>query len=49
MRIYPGQVIPLFVGDGSLGSSGAPQIRFFDVYYVNPPVVGLQVVGSEED
>jgi len=35
---------------GAGSGEGCPaQIKFFDVYYVNPPVVGFHVIGSEED
>lgn len=45
-----GAGIPLFLGQGGVGQNFgqiAPQIRFFDVYYIHPPVVGLQIIGSE--
>jgi hypothetical protein len=43
---------PIFLGGlGSGGNQGliAPQIKFFDVFYCFPPVVGFHVVGSKED
>ena len=47
MKIYTGQVIPMFLGSSGAGGAIAPQIRFFDVYYTVPPVVGFTVIGSE--
>lgn len=41
--------IPLFITEGVVGTAGPARLKFFDVYYVVPPVVGFHVVGSEED
>jgi hypothetical protein len=50
MHFYPTNINPLFTsGYGVGGGSSAPQIRFFDVYYTEAPIVGLQVIGYEED
>jgi hypothetical protein len=50
VQFYPANVIPLFTsGTGVGGGSSAPQIRFFDVYYTEAPIVGLQVIGFEGD
>lgn len=49
MKIFTVNAIPMFVGAGTPGTAGPAQIKFFDVYYVNPPVVGFHVVGAEED
>jgi hypothetical protein len=43
---------PIFVG--GLGTGGevgviAPQIKFFDVYYVCAPVVGFHVSANKEE
>lgn len=43
---------PFFVGNAGIGTGSgpvAPQIRCFDVFYVEPVVVGLQVVGEDSD
>lgn len=52
MKILPFGVIPMFVDGAGIGdnfgATGA-QIRYFDVFYVNPPVVGFQVTGSPEE
>lgn len=41
----------VFLGEAGIGHNFgqiAPQIKSFDVYYDQPPVVGLQIVGSDE-
>lgn len=35
------------IGEGS-GGSNLPEIRNFDVFYSNPPVVGFHVVGDTQ-
>ncbi len=45
MNIFTVNAIPMFISEGGVGSPCAAQIKFFDVYYVNPPVVGFHVVG----
>lgn len=35
-------------GIGKDFGSIAPQIKVFDVYYDQPPVVGLQIVGEDD-
>lgn len=50
MQTFAVGVIPLFINtSGGVISPGPAQIKFFDVYYVNPPVVGFHVMGDEED
>ena len=54
MKLLPQGSSVLFLGTAGIGSNfgpTAPQLRSFDVFYVQPPVVGLQIVGStsEED
>jgi len=52
MKILSGNVVAVFVGDAGIGSGFGqigPQVRYFDIYYVNPPVVGFQVSGSAEE
>lgn len=50
MKFLAGQAIPLFLGQTGIGENfgqiGA-QIRYFDVFYVQPPVVGFHIVGEE--
>lgn len=51
MKIFSPFSIPLFLGTAGVGSSFgqiAPQVRFFDVYYTLPPVVGLQIIGDRD-
>jgi len=49
MNIFTVNSIPMFITEGGVGGAGPAQIKFFDVYYVNPPVVGFHVIGNEED
>ena len=49
MKIYPGGVIPLFLSSGALTGQIAPQIRFFDVYYVDAPIVGFHIIGEVDE
>lgn len=42
MRILPYSVIPIFLGRPS-GNDGAA-LRYFDVFYRTPPVVGFHVI-----
>ena len=53
MRVLPIHVIPIFLDSGVLpdpgvGGCGA-QIRYFDVYYRVPPVVGFSIIGCACD
>lgn len=47
MRVLPSQTIPIFLR-GSLPSGIGSQLRYFDVFYKQPPVVGWHVVGADE-
>ena len=49
MKIYSINSIPLFIGTGNLSGKTAPQIRFFDVYYIDPLVVGFHVTGGSDE
>ena len=49
MRFYPINAIPFFTSGSGVGGTSAPQIRFFDVYYTEAPIVGFQIIGFEED
>jgi hypothetical protein len=49
MRFIPHNTAIIFLGTSGVGSNYgqiAPQLRFFDVYYTTPPVVGFHAVGS---
>ena len=46
MKILPSNVVPVFMDGAGIGHDFgqiAPQVRYFDVYYINPPVVGFSV------
>lgn len=46
MKILPSNVVPVFMPGAGIGNDFGligPQIRYFDVYYINPPVVGFSV------
>jgi hypothetical protein len=48
MRIISGPS-PFFLGQSGIGQNFgqiAPQIKFFDVYYDMPIIVGLQIIGE---
>lgn len=44
MQTFSNGSIPLFLASGR--SKFAPQLRFFDVMYLDPPAVGFQVIGA---
>lgn len=49
MKFLPFGSHVLFLGDTGIGSNFgqiAPQIKYFDIYYTLPPVVGFQVLGG---
>jgi len=46
MLTFSSGSIPLFITTSGVGGQGPAQIRFFDVYYTNPPVVGFHVLGG---
>lgn len=48
MRVLPIHVIPIFLSTSLPGEAGA-QVRMFDVFYKNPPVVGWHVAGAVDD
>lgn len=51
MKFLAVDAIPMFsngVGIHLDFSETAPQVLYFDVYYTTPPVVGVQIVGSDE-
>lgn len=51
MKLNPQDVQLLFLGTAGIGLNFgqiAPQIKFFDVYYTLPPVVGFHVIGDPE-
>lgn len=51
MKIFGGPN-PVFLGDAGVGQNFgqiAPQIKSFDVFYCQPPVIGFQVIGSDTD
>lgn len=39
---------PMFLSAVSFGGQ-APQVRFFDVFYTLPPVVGFHVIGDVDE
>lgn len=46
---FIGGPFPFFLGQSGIGQNFgqiAPQIRFFDVYYDTPIIVGLQIIGA---
>lgn len=45
MKFIGGQFI-MFLGMSGIGPLPGAQIRFFDVYYILPPVVGVQILGG---
>lgn len=52
MKFLPQNTNIVFVGDAGMGENFgqiAPQLRTFDVYYTQPPVVGFHVIGEDED
>lgn len=52
MRFLPQNTSVVFLGDSGMGENFgqiAPQIKMFDVYYTQPPVVGFHVVGEDDD
>jgi len=46
LRILPAHVIPIFLKKAAIGELGA-QVRFFDAYYKEPPIVGFHVLGED--
>lgn len=52
MKFIPANTSILFLGDTGVGENFGqigPQIRYFEVMYLNPPVVGFEVVGSDDE
>lgn len=52
MKFIPANTVLLFLPGGGIGHNFgqiAPQIASFDVYYDQPPVVGLQIIGAPDD
>ena len=53
MKIIPSGTQITFMDGAGIGHDMgqiAPQVRYFDVYYINPPVVGFTVaLGPEEE
>lgn len=46
MKILPSNTVPVFMDGAGIGHDMGqigPQIRYFDVYYINSPVVGFTV------
>lgn len=46
MRVLPIHVIPIFLGQAA-GCQTSAQLKFFDVFYTSPPVVGFDIIGCE--
>ena len=52
MNFFTPNSEPLFLENAGIGYNFgliAPQIKYFDVFYTLPPVVGLQILGSDEE
>jgi len=47
MRILPYSVIPIFLGHQ--GVTGGAELRYLDVYYTEPPVIGFDVICCPEE
>ena len=47
MRVIPINAIPVYLSESGAAVGCPPAIRFFDVYYTCPPIVGLHVVGLQ--
>lgn len=47
MLTFSSGSIPLFITTAGVGGQASAQIRFFDVYYTTPPVVGFHVIGED--
>jgi hypothetical protein len=46
MKILPSTTVVTFMDGAGIGHDFGqigPQVRYFDVYYINPPVVGFSV------
>lgn len=49
MRFLSRDAIPLFLRDPGFDSRPSPPLMTFDVFYVDPLVVGFHVTGPDED
>lgn len=52
MKIIPSGTVVTFMDGAGIGNDFGqigPQIRYFDVYYINPPAVGFTVALPPEE